>query len=91
MNDSFIKYVTCCKLWLEFHKDSNLASLLRYKLTDKVYYKLLQEFNLISIRFNTLSNKELLDDNDFEIINNEVIKYNDFFDIMSIIKSVMEN
>jgi hypothetical protein len=91
MNDSFIKYVTCCKLWLEFHKDSNPAGLLRYKLTDKVYYKLLQEFNLISIRFNTLSNKELLDDNDFEIINNEVIKYNDFFDIMSIIKSVMEN
>ena len=90
MSNSFTKYVICCKLWLEFHKDSNLAGLLRYKLTDQVYYKLLQEFNLIEIRFNSLSNKESLDGQDLETIDKEVINYNDFFDIMSIINSVME-
>ena len=91
MNKSIIKYVTCCKLWNEFHKIDNTSLLLRYKLTDIVYYKLLQSFCLINIRFNNFNSKKELTEKDIEMIEGEVIKFNDFFDIMSIINNTMNN
>jgi hypothetical protein len=89
MNSNLVRYVTCCKLWLEFHKTDNTALLLRYKLTNVVYYELLCMFNLINIRYVSLSCKSELTINDYDLINEDLIKYNDFFDIMSIINGVM--
>ena len=91
MNESTIKYVTCCKLWNEFHKTDNTSLLLRYKLTDVIYYKLLQDFYLINIRFNNFNNKSQLTQEDIDVIEDEVIKFNDFFDIISVINTAMHN
>lgn len=91
MNEAVIKYVTCCKLWIEFHKTDNTALLLRFKLTDTLYYKLLQDFYLINIRFNNFNNKGQLTQEDIDVIENEVVKYNDFFDIISIINTAMNS
>ncbi len=89
MNNRHIQYVQCCKLWLEFHKDSNHSVLLIYKLTHKLYYQLLQEFNLIQVRYYELASKSLLTEEDLQLIDKELEKYSTFFESMMFVLQAM--